>query len=93
MLRSLRLQFLLIPTRQGKQILDVPTPIRRNKGDIMTLQTFYNAVKKRRERTLHEKLEQELITLTVDQDHSTTLRQHNAYLAKTYEERANIDKR
>lgn len=93
MLRSLRLQFQLIPTRQAKQILDVPTPIRRNKGDIMTLQTVYNAIKKRRERTFHEKIEQEFITLTVEQDHSTTLKQHNAYLAKTYDERANIDKR
>jgi len=93
MMRSLRLQFLLIPTRQGKQILDVPTPIRRNKRDIMNIQTFYNAVIRRRERTFHEKLEQELLGLTIDQDHSITLRQRNLYMAKTYEERANMDKR
>jgi ribosomal protein S7 len=92
-LRSLRLQFILIAIRRGKQILDVPTPIRRNKRDIMNIQTFYNAVKRRRERTLPERLEQEFITLTLDAEHSPTLRQRNLYLLKTYEERANIDKR
>ena len=93
MLRSLRMQFLLIPTRKGKQVHDVPTPIRRNKRDIMNIQTFSNAVKRRRERKLHERLEQELIELTLDRDHSSTLRQRNLHMAKTYEERANIDKR
>jgi len=92
-LRSLRMQFLLVAKRQSKQILEVPVPIRRNKRDIMNIQMFYNAILRRRERSLYERLEQELITLTVQQAQSTTLRQRNAYMAKVYEERVNMEKR
>lgn len=92
-LRSLRLQFILVSVRQGRKLLDVPVPIRRNKRDIINIQTLYSAVTKRRERTLYERIEQELLTLTINQSQSTTLRQRNLYIAKTYEERVNMDKR
>jgi ribosomal protein S7 len=92
-LRSLRLQFILVAKRQGRKILDVPVPIRRNKRDIMNIQTFYAAITKRRERNLYERLEQELLTLTLNQAQSPTLRQRNLYMAKTYEERVNMEKR
>lgn len=54
-LRSLRMQFILVAKRQGKQVLEIPVPIRRNKRDIMNIQAFYLAVKRRRERNLYEK--------------------------------------
>jgi ribosomal protein S7 len=90
-IESLNVPFLLVPTRKSKQIIDVPTPIRRNKRDIISVQTFYNAIKKRRERGLFEKIEQELLSLTVQQEQSTTLRQRNTLLSRVYEERANLD--
>lgn len=92
-MKSLRMQFLLVAKRQGKTILDVPTPIRRNKRDIMNIQTFYSATKRRRERNLSERLEQEFLALTLHQAQSTTLRQRNLYMAKVYEERVNMEKR
>ena len=92
-MRSLRMQFLLVAKRQGKTILDIPTPIRRNKRDIMNIQTFYSAITRRRERDLSERLEQELLALTLQQPQSTTLRQRNLFMAKVYEERVNMEKR
>ena len=92
-MESLNVPFLLVPTRKSKNIHDVPTPVRRNKRDILSIQTFYNAVKKRRERGLFEKIEQELTSLTIRQDQSTTLRQRSNFFSRVYEERANLDYR
>lgn len=92
-MESLNVPLLLVPTRKGKTILDVPTPVRRNKRDILSIQTFYIAVKKRKERTLVERLEQELLSLTLRQEQSTTLRQRSQLFAHIYEERANLDYR
>jgi ribosomal protein S7 len=92
-LRSLRLQFLLLPKRQGKKILEVPVPVRRNKRDILNIQTLYNAVRRRRERAMAERIEQELLALSVDRSQSATLRQRNAHMAKVYEERVNMEQR
>jgi ribosomal protein S7 len=92
-IESLNVPLLLVPTRKSKEILDVPTPIRRNKRDTISVQTFYNAVKKRKERELFERIEQELLTLTVRQEQSATLRQRNTLLHRIYEERANLDYR
>jgi ribosomal protein S7 len=91
--RSLRLQFLLLPKRQGKKILEVPVPVRRNKRDVLNIQTLYNAVCKRRERALSERLEQELLALSVERSQSATLRQRNAQIATVYEERVNMEQR
>jgi ribosomal protein S7 len=92
-LRSLRLQFILVSRREGKKILDVPVPIRRNKRDTLNIQTLYSATTRRRERDLSERVEQELLALSVDRSQSATLRQRNAYMSKVYEERVNMEKR
>jgi len=54
-LRSLRMQFLLVAKRQGKVFLEVPVPVRRNKRDILNIQTLYSAITRRRERSLYER--------------------------------------
>jgi len=92
-LRSLRIQFILLSTRQGKNILEIPVPVRRNKRDIMNIQTFYNAVSRRRERCLRERVEQELLSLSLHPTQSTTLRQKNLLMAKVFDERVNMEKR
>lgn len=92
-LRSLRLQFILLSKREGKKILDVPVPLRRNKRDTLNIQTLYNAVSRRRERALSTRVEQELLALSVDRSQSATLRQRNSHMAKVYEERVNMEKR
>lgn len=93
MLRELRINFLLVSRRKGKKFLDVPVPVRRNKRDIINIQTMANAIRRRRERQLAERWEQELIALSVNRLTSTTLRQRSAFLARVYEERVNMEKR
>ncbi|MGZ6444710.1 MAG: hypothetical protein ACXWRG_11440 [Bdellovibrio sp.] len=92
-LRNLRLQFILLPKREGKKIVDVPVPLRRNKRDVLNIQTLFSAITRRKERTLPERIEQELIALSLDRSQSATLRQRNAHKAKVYEERVNMEKR
>jgi len=93
MLRELRLNFILVSRRQGKKFLDVPVPVRRNKRDVINIQTLTNAIRRRRERQLDERWAHELLALSVHRSASTTLRQRSAYLAKIYEERVWMDKR
>lgn len=92
-LRSLRLHLILVSKRQGKQMIDIPVPIRRNKRDIMNIQTLYNAVSKREEKSLNNRIEQELQMLTIYQAQSTTLKQRSAYMSRIYDERVNMEKR
>lgn len=55
---------------------------------------FYDsAITRRRERGLAERLEQELLTLSLHQAQSTTLRQRNLHMIRVYEERVNMEKR
>ena len=92
-LRDLRIQFLLLPKRKGRKIIDVPVPVRRNKRDILNIQNLYNAITRRRERDLAERWEQELVELTVARTQSATLRQRNLQMLKVYEERVNMEER
>lgn len=92
-LHELRIQFLLLSRRQGKVFLDVPVPVRRNKRDVINIQTLSNAIRRRRERELSERWEQELLSLALSPSTSPTLRQRSANLAKVYEERVNMEKR
>jgi ribosomal protein S7 len=93
LLKSLRIQFMLVAKREGKKIVDIPVPVRRNKRDIMNIQIFANAVRKRQDRAFSESLHQELITLTLRKDQSPTLRQLALASHKIYEERTNMQKR
>jgi ribosomal protein S7 len=93
MFRRLRIQFLLVSRRQARNFLDVPIPVRRNKRDVLNLQTIYKAVANRRERTLSERIQLELLALTLTPRASTTMRARNAHLARVYEERVNMDRR
>jgi ribosomal protein S7 len=92
-LRKLRVQLILVAKRQGRNIIDVPVPVRRNQQDIINLQAFYTAVYKRRERNLHERIEQEMVALLLKPELSSTIRQRSLNIAKIYEERVYIDKR
>lgn len=92
-LRRLRIQFLLASRRKGKQILAVPVPVRRNKRDVLNVQTLFVAISRRRERTLVARCEQELNVLTLDPDQATTFNQRDAHLAQVYEERVNMEYR
>jgi len=93
MLRRLRIQFLLVPRRQARKYINVPFPVRRNKRDVLNLQTIYKAVAARRERTLSERIQLELLALTLTPRQSTTLRARNAHLTQVYEERVYMDRR
>ena len=92
-LRELHVQFLLLPKRKARKILDVPVPVRRNKRDVLNLQILYNAITRRKERNFTERWEQELATLTIARGQSATLRQRNLQIAKIYEERVYIEER
>lgn len=93
LLKSLRVQFMLVAKREGKKMIDIPAPVRRNKRDIMNIQVFANAVRKRQDREFTESLLQELVTLTLRKEHSPTLRQLALASHKIYDERTNMQKR
>jgi ribosomal protein S7 len=89
----LRVQFLLIPKRQARKYVEVPVPVRRNKRDTISLQTVYKAVTNRRERVLAERIQSELLALTVEPQLSPTLRARIALIGRVFDERPNMEKR
>jgi len=89
----LRVQFILGQRRQGRTMINVPLPVKRNKRDVLSLQTLYKAIANRRERSLSERIQLELSALTFQPRQSTTMRARNAHLAQVYEERVYMDKR
>jgi ribosomal protein S7 len=93
LLRNLYVQFILVAKRKGKKFLDVPFPVRRNKRDVLNIQTLFNAVTRRRERDLAERIEQEIKAIMVTPTQSATLRQRNLQMHKIYEERVNMEER
>jgi small subunit ribosomal protein S7 len=91
--QQLRVQFVLAQKRQGRGIINVPVPVRRNKRDVLNLQTLYVAIASRRERTLSERIQQELSTLTFQPRHATTMRNRNNALQQVYDERVYMERR
>jgi len=89
----LRVQFILVQRRQARALINVPVPVRRNKRDVLSLQTLYKAITGRRERTLSERIQLELAALTFQPRQSTTMRNRNAHLAQVYEERVYMERR
>lgn len=89
----LRVQFILVQRRQARALINVPVPVRRNKRDVLSLQTLYKAITGRRERTLSERIQLELAALTFQPRQSTTMRSRNAHLAQVYEERVYMERR
>lgn len=89
----LRVQFILVQRRQARLLINVPVPVRRNKRDVLSLQTLYKAIASRRERTLSERIQSELSALTFQPRQSTTMRTRNSHLALVYEERVYMDRR
>lgn len=89
----LRVQFILGQRRQGRTMLNIPIPVKRNKRDVISLQTLYKAITNRRERSLSERIQLELGALTFQPRQSTTMRARNAHLAQVYEERVYMNKR
>lgn len=85
---TLNIQFLLVARRKGSKRISIPVPVRRNKRDTLALQTFYKAVRLRRERQLFDRRAQELCALTEGREHSKTLaalsaNNYNAYVERT----------
>lgn len=89
----LRVQFLLPLRRKGRQLIAVPVPARRNKRDILNIQTLYHAIQKRRERSLSERIALELTALTFKHRQSSTIRQRSADIRKVYDARVDMDLR
>jgi len=89
----IRIQLLLVQRRQGRNLINVPVPVRRNKRDVLNLQTLYKTISSRRERTLSERIQLELSSLTFQPRQSTILRARTAHLAQVYEERVFMDRR
>jgi len=89
----LRVQFILVQRRQARNLINVPVPVRRNKRDVLSLQTLYNAITSRRERALSERIQFELNALTFQPRQSTTMRARNSHLALVYEERVYMERR
>lgn len=91
--QQLRVQMVIVQKRQGRNLINVPVPVRRNKRDVLNLQTLYKAITSRRERTLSERIQQELSALTFQPRQSTTLRAHSTALHQVYDERVYMERR
>lgn len=89
----LRVQFILGQRRQGRTMINVPIPVKRNKRDVLSLQTLYKAIANRRERSLSERIQLELSALTFQPRQSTTMRARSEHLAQVYEERVYMYRR
>lgn len=48
--QRLRVQFTLVSRRQGRNFIDIPNPVRRNKRDVLNLQLMYTSISARPER-------------------------------------------
>jgi small subunit ribosomal protein S7 len=91
--QRLRVQFILAQRRQGRNFINVPFPVRRNKRDVLNLQTLYKAITSRRDRSLSERIQLELNTLTFQLRQSSTMRARNTHFAQVYDERVYMDRR
>jgi len=89
----LRVQFVLAQRRQGRSFINVPFPVRRNKRDVLSLQTLYKAVSARKDRSLSERIQLELSALTFQSRSSSTVRARNAHLAQVYDDRVYMERR
>lgn len=89
----LRIQFTLGQRRKGRIMLNVPIPVKRNKRDVLNLQTLYRAISARRERSLSERIQLELGELTFQPHQSAIMRARSAHLSKVYVERVYMNKR
>lgn len=92
-LQSLRAQFILLPRRKAKKILNVPVPVRRNKRDLISVHTLYVSILKRKERLFYKNINSELLSLTIDQAASSTIRGLSNDKYQVFEERVNMDLR
>ena len=91
--QQLRVQMVVVQKRQGRNLINVPVPVRRNKRDVLNLQTLYTAITARRERTLSERIQQELSALTFQPRQSTTMRARSTALRQVYDERVYMERR
>jgi hypothetical protein len=89
----LRIQFLLASKRKGRNLISVPVPVRRNKRDVLNIQTLYKAVSSRRERALFERIHLELTALTFKHRQASTVRARSAHLSSVYTERVYMEER
>jgi ribosomal protein S7 len=89
----LRIQFLLASKRKGRNLISVPVPVRRNKRDVLNIQTLYKAVTSRRERALSERIHLELTSLTFKHRQASTVRARSAHLSSVYTERVYMEER
>lgn len=93
-LQSLRVQLLLVPRRKAKRIINVPVPVRRNKRELLSLQSLYSSINRRKvSRLLSENIVAELVSLTFDQNQSPLLRDVSKYKQMVFDERVNMDSR
>lgn len=93
LVQTLRSQLLLLPRRKGKKILSIPVPIRRNKRDLISIHALYRAIILRKDRVFFRNISDELISLTLDQTSSLTLRDLSSQKQRVFEERVNMDLR
>ncbi len=91
--RRLRLHFTLASRRRGRDIKTVPVPLFRNKRDVLNLQALYNSIRKREERTLPERIRQELLALTIKPRQSSLLRSFEQHQRLAADSRTNVTDR
>jgi ribosomal protein S7 len=91
--QRLRAQFTLVHRRQGNIYIAIPVPVRRNKRDVLNLQLLYYAISNRRERSVWERIYQELTACAHQPRQAPAFRTLSAHLYRVYGEQIHEDRR
>lgn len=83
----------MVSRRRGRSFIDVPVPVRRNKRDILGVQSLFSAIRHRSERQLSDRIFLELDALTAQPRYATPIRARSAQFEKIYKERIHMFRR
>jgi ribosomal protein S7 len=90
---QLRISFQIVYRRRGRILEPVPVPVRRNKRDSLNKQLLYRIIRERRERSLAERISEEIVMLASTPRSAASVRRRSADTRVIYEARTNMELR
>jgi ribosomal protein S7 len=90
---QLRISFQIVYRRRGRILEPVPVPVRRNKRDSLNMQLLYRIIRERRERSLAERISEEIVMLASTPRSAASVRRRSADTRVIYEARTTMELR
>jgi ribosomal protein S7 len=87
----MRIPMYLPYRRVGKIMEPAPTPVRRNRRDVLNMHLIYASIKTRPEKELVERVEGGLISMNSSKFRSPEQRKQTQMIRRIYDERVNLD--